>query len=597
MLQFNKIRLSPLLCLALICGLLPSGVPLKAQSPVLPSSATASIHIETGLQIPMRDGVILNAAVYRPAAVGSFPTLYMATPYPAGSEQSARNEALFGHYVLRHYAVVLVNVRGTGHSGGEYAFLSREEQQDHYEVVAWIRGQDWSDGRIAGFGSGYSATSQWLTALQNPPGLACIAPVGGVLSPYHDWAFPGGVASKTFLQGWYEEQLRIPHAIPTTGAPRYLSLDLQLSMLEHRYFDAWWQERDARQRLEQLQVPVFMIRHWDNRSPGAASTLQAAQRLNVRHRTLVMEADSPGFHDSALHNRELLPFYDWCLKGLDTGFIAGPELRFEVPGRTLEKRDSRWPPGNVSYTPLFLDPANSHLGFESPGNEQTITLPTEETLRVTSGPLVAPLEINGPLMMTLSVATDRPDLALQISLLERRWRAELPGGEVTLPDFLNPGSSALPDAIAGEPQLLSRGFLKLSARLEDEAFSSEYQPQYSGTQAASVISGRYYDLRIAMQPVAQRFQPGSELIVELSQVQDASLRHGQAIAHIAMDESRRPRLWLPMTQGQDAISPPTAPANPDTAETNLINQLFNSESSIILLPPQEPMATQQPESD
>lgn len=576
--QSGKTTIRLLLCLTLTALFtLPPGVPLKAQD---------QVREEADLRIPMRDDIMLSADVYRPDTDGSFPTLYVATPYPRAAGQPWRDEALLRHYVRQGYAVILVNVRGTGESGGEYAFLSRDEQQDHYETMAWIRDQDWSNGRIGGFGSGYAATAQWLAALQQPPGLSCIAPVDGVLSPYHDWAFPGGVGSEAFLDDWYEGRLRIPHAFPAAGTPRLLPLDMQLKMLEHGRFDSWWQERDARQRLDQLAVPVYMIHHWDPQSPGTASTLQATRQLGVQHRTLILNPDSPDFSDPGFHDRELLPFYDWCLKDQDTRFIERPELRFEVPGRTLEKRSSRWPPGDITFTPLFPDQARSHLGFENPGAGRSLTLSAEETLRFSSGRLEAPLDLSGPLMMSLGVATDDRDLALQVRLLERRWRGELPtaGGDPDLPDFLDPEAEPVP-AEAMAPQLISRGVLKLSARAEDDTPDSDYQPRYSGTETSPVEAGRHYDLRIAMQPVARRFQPGSELILELRQVQDASLRQLQPSARISMAESRRPRLWLPMTRGRNAI---TAPATPEETGTDpaggMADLLFNNDNPIIPLP-------------
>ncbi|HZN99182.1 MAG TPA: CocE/NonD family hydrolase, partial [Gemmatimonadales bacterium] len=58
--------------LAATLALVALGIPVAAQSPV---------QTDTGLAVPMRDGVVLRADLYRPPGDGRFPVLVHRTPY------------------------------------------------------------------------------------------------------------------------------------------------------------------------------------------------------------------------------------------------------------------------------------------------------------------------------------------------------------------------------------------------------------------------------------------------------------------------------------------------------------------------------------
>lgn len=83
-----------------------------------PLSAQAQVRVDTAVAVPMRDGVVLRADVWRPAAGDRFPVLVYRTPY--GREDAASASGIAGAAVARGYAVVLEDVRGRYGSGGEF---------------------------------------------------------------------------------------------------------------------------------------------------------------------------------------------------------------------------------------------------------------------------------------------------------------------------------------------------------------------------------------------------------------------------------------------------------------------------------------------
>ncbi len=132
------------------------------------------------------------------ALCGTFPTLCKAPAQP-----SSLLAGLFG------YAVVGVNVRGTGCSGGAYDFFETMQVLDGYDVIETVAAQDWVlDNKVGMVGLSYPGISQFFVAQSNPPSLAAITP----LSVYGDTATgvlaPGGLLNTGFATSWADGVLR-----------------------------------------------------------------------------------------------------------------------------------------------------------------------------------------------------------------------------------------------------------------------------------------------------------------------------------------------------------------------------------------------------
>src|SRR5690606_37107972 len=101
------------------------------------------------------------------------------------------------------YAVVGVNMRGTGCSGGSYDFFEPLQVLDGYDVIETVAARDWVEGgRVGMVGLSYPGISQLFVAAAQPPSLAAITP----LSVYDDTArgvlAPGGIFNEGFALQW-----------------------------------------------------------------------------------------------------------------------------------------------------------------------------------------------------------------------------------------------------------------------------------------------------------------------------------------------------------------------------------------------------------
>ena len=151
-------------------------LPAAAQDPPAP------VDLDWGVKIPLRDGVHLNATVFRPGGQkGPLPAVFTLTPYTADSYM---DRAL---YFARHgYVYALIDVRGRGNSEGAFEPFVNEGRDGH-DVVEWLAKQPWCNGKVTMWGGSYAGHNQWMTLREKPPHLATIVPVA---SPYPAVDFP-----------------------------------------------------------------------------------------------------------------------------------------------------------------------------------------------------------------------------------------------------------------------------------------------------------------------------------------------------------------------------------------------------------------------
>jgi uncharacterized protein len=164
-------------------------------SPAGEPGIPGSIHLPT-LPIP---------GVPTPSYTPPYPTLIEYSGYgyanPAGPENGI---AVLAN--LMGFAVVDVNMRGTGCSGGAYDFFEKMQDLDGYDVIEAIAHQPWVLGNKVGMmGISYGAISQLFTAQLRPPDLEAIAPLS-TIDATASTLYPGGILNTGFAVAWAEER-------------------------------------------------------------------------------------------------------------------------------------------------------------------------------------------------------------------------------------------------------------------------------------------------------------------------------------------------------------------------------------------------------
>jgi putative CocE/NonD family hydrolase len=161
-----------------------------AQAPkVVAREAEFEVAVDKNIMVPMRDGVRLALDVYRPMREGKYPALLTRTPYNKGDEISPEAK----YYASRGYVVVMNDVRGRYASEGTWRMMV-DDPNDGYDVVEWVAGQPWSNGKVGTFGTSYPGGTQHALAETRPPHLTTMVPVDalsntGVAGMRHNGAF------------------------------------------------------------------------------------------------------------------------------------------------------------------------------------------------------------------------------------------------------------------------------------------------------------------------------------------------------------------------------------------------------------------------
>ena len=175
--------------------------------------------------VTMRDGCRLAVDAYVPqpveaTAAKSFPTIVFFTPYyrrfklrPGGSGEVNPNTGKFrDFFVPRGYAVVIVDVRGTGASfGTRDSFRSPRERDDTREIADWIVAQPWSNGALGATGISYVGAAADFLASTGHPAVKAIAPLSSVWDTYADNYFPGGIQLKSLTKVYDELMIGLDH--------------------------------------------------------------------------------------------------------------------------------------------------------------------------------------------------------------------------------------------------------------------------------------------------------------------------------------------------------------------------------------------------
>ncbi len=333
----------------------------------------------------MRDGVDLYANVFRPAAVGRYPSLLVRTPYGKGSDLSSN----YRSFVEHGYAVVVQDVRGRHESDGHFNSF-RQEGPDGYDTLNWIAEQPWSNGKVGMMGGSYLGIVQWKAAELNNPHLKAIMPVVSGSDDYRDRFYSTGGAMKLGHRLlWMSENFRAP-GFPVPDFNRFVwrlplrtadraatgqSVDFFQTALDHPSYDSFWKSVSTIEHLDRIRVPVFAVGGWyDNFAESDLAAFQGLARKSEVDRVMIgpwphnmlatfSNVDFGPQAKIALRTYQL-EWFDYWLKNPEAGkqavpAVAKPRVRIFVMGANVWRDEEEWPLARTRWTSLYLS-SNGH---------------------------------------------------------------------------------------------------------------------------------------------------------------------------------------------------------------------------------------------
>ncbi len=404
--------------------------------------------------IPMEDGVRLAADIYFPDAQGGaqpYPVLLEYLPYRK-DESRARNYSLYSYFLNEGYAVVRVDIRGTGNSEGvtipyEYSDI---ELDDGEEVIDWLSKQDWSTGKVGMFGISWGGFNSIQMAMRNPPAMKAFVSLMATDNLYQeDVHYIDGIMHTDSWMMSHDLNTSMPGAPDFVMDKEWLNNRFNRKPSVYAYMQQqrdgpWWDRASAKGQYDKIKIPGFHIGGWYD---GYRNSLpRMLEHVDAPVKAMIGPWDHYFPHNAwpkpqMEWRHEAVRWFDQFLKDEDTGILEEPKFAVyvrdyyppdpatpEIPGRW--RWEDGWPIERIQNQVWFAQADNglsteaaettthnmtykASIGLEGGGPTMwwgSIT-PDQQamddfSLVYDSEPLTAPIEILGRPVAKLNVSAN-----------------------------------------------------------------------------------------------------------------------------------------------------------------------------------------------
>lgn len=468
------------------------------------------IICEQDVAVPMRDGVITYADIYRPKdAVQTVPAIIAwsfygkrpsadygtewqtyGVPYGSHSEFAKFEGPDPLYWCHKGYAVVNYDIRGIGNSEGDTYMWSSQEGRDGYDLVEWLANQDWCSGKIGMVGNSALAMAQWRIAAEQPPHLACIAPWEATAEAYREFLMKGGIRESGFNK----------FLVADFVGNGYIE-DIYETSQTYPLNNAYWEDKIP--QWEKITVPAYVTGGWNHFHLRGSTN--GFRKISSTEKWLRIHRD---FEWPDQYSRrgleELNLFLDRYLKGIRNGWESVPRVRIDVMDAydfdyQLLRAEADWPILRTEYKKLYLDAKSRSLNWEKPAVESKCHYEAsggKATFDITFG---EETEITGHMVLRLWVeaeGNDDMDLFVAVQKLDEKGKW-------------------LPCLVIGKPHPGAPGRLRVSLRETDPEKSEVFQPYYSYNNPQKLSKGEIVPCDIEIWPQSKFFHPGEQLRVEI----------------------------------------------------------------------------------
>lgn len=481
-----------------------------AHKPLLPPAVydcrtEQGLTIERNCAIPLRDGTVIFADLYRPeSAAANVPLLLAWGPYgkhaltnqvfwprsgvdPAWLSNLTAFEAPDPVFWGRHgVGVAVVDPRGAWLSGGDFHHNGAQEAEDCADAIEWLAGRPWCNGRIGMSGVSYLACIQYLVAPLRPPALAALNPWEGFSDWYREFAYHGGIPETGF----------VPRASDNIRFSLNQTEDTWANVQAHPLIDDYWRSKEL--DLEAITQPAYVVAGWADQGLHLRGTIKAWRRMSSRDKWLEVHGQKKWAHyyrpESSARR---LAFFEHYLFDRPTALAGWPPVRIEVReahGVATERELQAFPPAGTVLHELML--GAGELSSE-PAAEGDVRYCAEDGRAIFDYRFAADTEITGHCSLRLWVeaeGSDDMDLFVALQKLDAGGRHV----GMTFYAFYESGPVAL-------------GWLRVSHRALDAERSTIDRPVHRHTAEKPLAPGECVPVEIELWPSSTLFRAGETL--------------------------------------------------------------------------------------
>jgi len=525
------------------------------------SARKYGVVAEKDKKLALSDGTNLNFNLWRPDTAEKVPAILSFHCYHSEAQTgpippSAISTAQWRHpgqewtnaslesgdpifFARRGYAHAVCNTRGSGKSEGLWQFFGPQEAKDCYEVIEWLAKQPWCDGNVVMFGVSYFAIMQLVVAQLRPPSLKTIFCPWATTDLYRDMVYRGGLVAPKWSVGWAATSLiygnirpdnftkkelgeagyrkaiaalladddikTVPEVVAILKNPESGMNPFVVDMLLHPMRDKFWQDRAV--DYSKINIPAFIGADWACQGMHLPAAFRSWEGLKGP-KTMII--GPPIYLDRPLYQlqHQAVRWYDYWIKGIDTGIKDEPPVRVFVTGTGEWKESTDWPLPETRWTPFYLHEKgllHEHEHWSYEGSDSFADSPwMREHLLFVTPPMVENTEVIGPIALKLYAATTDTDIHWVATLFEI-------------------------DA-AGKQRMVTKGWLKASHQELDLERSKPWDPIHRHTKAEPLTPGKIYEFDVKLIETGNLFKAGSRIALKISCVDDAPTNPLELIA-------------------------------------------------------------------
>jgi len=491
------------------------------------------MRIDWNVPIPMDDGLVLRADVFRPVKDGQYPVILSYGPYAknlafqdgypsawqrmaekhpdvtAGSSNLYQSWEVVDpeKWVPHDYACVRVDSRGAGCSPGFIDHFSPRETKDFYECIEWAGVQPWSNGKVGLNGISYYGINQWHVASLQPPHLAAMCIWEGAADWYRDMTHHGGILS-TFWENWYDMQVKtVQYGAGERGkrsrvhnelvcGPETLSeaelaknrADFGAEITAHPMDDAYHRARSP--KWDKVITPLFSAANWGGQGLHPRGNFEGFVRAAAKEKWLEAHGIEHWTHFYTDYGREQqLRFFDYFLHGKKEGWAKQPKVLLQVRhiDKFVSRAENEWPLKRTKWTKYYLDPMSMTLTTKKPSKPTKLTFAAMgDGLTFLTPALAEETEITGPSALKLFASSSTSDADFFIVL--RVFTGDLK--EIVFQGAIDPHTP------------IAQGWLRASHRKLDKKLSTPYRPYHTHDQRQRLKKGQTVELDIEVWPTS-----------------------------------------------------------------------------------------------
>ncbi len=391
------------------------------------TETTYEIQVDQDIPVPMRDGIILRADIYRPKAEGKYPIIIERTQGWRGEGGTHQCPGKGRSFAPKGYVYIAQDVRGAFESEGQF-YMGRNDgwdvNRDGYDTIEWAAAQSWSNGNVATVGTCGTGMTAFQATPTCPPHLK--TSFLNIPGDEKNYSYRNNVYRLSLHRGeafWFQ-LLQLQHETAPAGSEAtrarletamanpeemeswfcYMPLmdfppaefmgAWYFNALDHPEDGPYWWGNDVSLKYNEISVPIMHLTGWFDfalgpnlgnftgiQRNGRSDSCRKGQRLIVGpwgHLNLgerqIGELD---FGSEAAIDIDAiqLSWFDYWLKGVQNEVVEDLPVKLFLMGDNRWIEMETWPPSDVDYQPLFFREGygcsseslnNGRLTFEIP---------------------------------------------------------------------------------------------------------------------------------------------------------------------------------------------------------------------------------------